>query len=60
MGVDSGTEIGWAIGKGESYEDPGYQDQVEAEALYHLLGREIVPAFTNGAALVCPASGSTE
>ncbi|HEY2456637.1 MAG TPA: alpha-glucan family phosphorylase [Candidatus Acidoferrum sp.] len=45
LGLDSGTEVGWAIGKGESYEDPGYQDQVEAEALYELLEREIVPAF---------------
>ena len=45
MGMDSSTEVGWAIGKDESYEDPGYQDQVEAEALYQLLEREIVPAF---------------
>ena len=45
MGLDSGTEVGWAIGKGESYQDPGYQDQVEAEALYQLLEKEIVPAF---------------
>jgi len=45
MGLDSGTEVGWAIGKGESYQDPVYQDQVEAEALYQLLEREIVPTF---------------
>ena len=45
IGLDSGAEVGWAIGKGESYQDPGYQDQVEAEALYQLLEREIVPAF---------------
>ena len=45
MGLDSGEEVGWAIGKGESYQDPAYQDQVEAEALYQLLEREIVPAF---------------
>jgi starch phosphorylase len=45
MGVDSGQEVGWAIGKGESYQDAAYQDQVEAEALYELLEREIVPAF---------------
>ena len=36
---------GWAIGKGENYEDPNYQDQVEAEALYDLLERDVVPAF---------------
>ena len=45
IGLDSGAEVGWAIGKGESYQDPGYQDQVEAEALYQLLESEIVPAF---------------
>jgi len=37
--------IGWAIGKGEQYSDPNYQDQVEAESLYDLLERDIVPAF---------------
>ncbi|HEY9075351.1 MAG TPA: alpha-glucan family phosphorylase [Anaerolineaceae bacterium] len=38
-------EVGWAIGRGEIYNDPEYQEQVEAEALYDLLEREIVPAF---------------
>ena len=37
--------IGWAIGKGEAYEDASYQDQVEAEALYDVLERDVVPAF---------------
>jgi len=37
--------IGWAIGRGESYADAGYQDQVESAALYDLLEHEIVPAF---------------
>lgn len=37
--------IGWAIGKGEHYDDPAQQDQVEAEALYDLLERDVVPAF---------------
>jgi starch phosphorylase len=41
----NGTDIGWAIGKGENYEDLAYQDQVEAQALYELLEREIVPTF---------------
>ncbi len=39
------TLIGWAIGLGESYADRDYQDQVEAEALYDLLERDVVPAF---------------
>ncbi|MCX6622235.1 MAG: alpha-glucan family phosphorylase [Acidobacteria bacterium] len=37
--------VGWAIGNGEDYKDRGYQDHVEAEALYDLLERDIVPAF---------------
>jgi starch phosphorylase len=38
-------EVGWAIGRGEVYENPEYQDQVEAEALYNLLERDVVPTF---------------
>jgi starch phosphorylase len=37
--------IGWAIGNGEPYADPSQQDQLEAEALYDLLERDVVPAF---------------
>jgi glycogen phosphorylase len=37
--------IGWAIGSGEVYADADYRDQVEAEALYHLLERDVVPTF---------------
>lgn len=37
--------IGWAIGRGETYDDHDYQDAVEAEALYELLEREVVPLF---------------
>ena len=37
--------IGWAIGRGETYDNPDYQDQVEAEALYDLLERHVVPTF---------------
>jgi len=38
-------EVGWAIGRGEMYDDREYQDQVEAEALYELLERDVVPLF---------------
>ena len=38
-------DCGWAIGGGEQYEDPEENDAVEAEALYTLLEREVVPAF---------------
>src|SRR6516162_3626020 len=42
---DRSAGIGWTIGKGETYDDPNYQDQVEAEALYDLLERDVVPTF---------------
>lgn len=38
-------QVGWAIGKGEIYEDPEYRDQFEADALYDLLERDVVPLF---------------
>jgi starch phosphorylase len=40
-------ETGWAIGRGEDYADDQaeYQDRVEANALYDLLEKEIVPLF---------------
>jgi starch phosphorylase len=38
-------EIGWAIGRGEEYENIHVQDEVEANALYELFEREIVPLF---------------
>ncbi|HEU0139279.1 MAG TPA: alpha-glucan family phosphorylase [Bryobacteraceae bacterium] len=37
--------IGWAIGTGERRPDAAEQDQAEAEALYNLLERDIVPMF---------------
>ncbi|WP_217915174.1 alpha-glucan family phosphorylase [Miltoncostaea marina] len=38
-------DCGWAIGSGETYDDPEENDAVEAEALYTLLEREVIPAF---------------
>lgn len=38
-------ENGFSIGRGELYDDPNEQDQVESEMLYQLLEREIVPRF---------------
>ncbi len=40
-------DYGWAIGKGESYEDEELQDDIESKALYDLLEREIIPLFYN-------------
>lgn len=42
---NNSRKMGWAIGKGETYTDANYQDQVEAEALYDLLERDVVPTF---------------
>jgi len=39
------VRTGWAIGHGENYDDPNYQDEVEANALYELLEKEVVPLF---------------
>ncbi len=36
---------GWAIGHGEVYTDPHYQDDVESAALYYLLVKDVVPLF---------------
>uniref|UniRef100_C6E8D0 Alpha-glucan phosphorylase n=1 Tax=Geobacter sp. (strain M21) TaxID=443144 RepID=C6E8D0_GEOSM len=38
---------GWAIGRGEVYDDLAYQNQVESRAIYDLLEKEIVPLFYN-------------
>lgn len=39
------VHTGWAIGQGESYDDPTYQDEVEANALYDLIEQEVTPLF---------------
>ncbi len=36
---------GWAIGNGEEYADPEYQDRVESATLYELLEHDVVPLF---------------
>jgi len=38
-------EIGWAIGREEDYENEGYQDEVESNAIYEMLEKEVVPLF---------------
>ncbi len=39
------ARAGWAIGRGEVYSDPNYQDDVESNALYDLLEKEIAMKF---------------
>jgi starch phosphorylase len=38
-------DLGWAIGRGESYNDGNVQDQLESQALYDLLEKQIIPLF---------------
>ncbi len=38
-------DVGWAIGSGESYQDPNYEDEVESHTLYNLLEKEVIPKF---------------
>lgn len=38
-------EVGWALGDGLEHDDDSAWDAVEAEALYELLEREVIPAF---------------
>ncbi|ESA36848.1 alpha-glucan phosphorylase [Leptolyngbya sp. Heron Island J] len=39
------VSTGWPIGSGEDYDDPDYQDEVEANDLYELLETAVVPLF---------------
>jgi len=39
------SEVGWAIGSGEVYDDPAYQDAVESNAIYDVLEKDLVPLF---------------
>jgi starch phosphorylase len=39
------VHTGWPIGHGETYDNPEYEDQVEANALYDLFEQEVVPLF---------------
>ncbi len=39
------SDCGWDIGRGEEYDDPAYQDELEANSLYETLESEIIPLF---------------
>ena len=38
-------EVGWALGDGQEHDDDPAWDAAEAEALYNLLEREVIPEF---------------
>jgi starch phosphorylase len=40
-----GPEVGWALGDGQEHGDDSSWDAVEAEALYVLLEKEVIPEF---------------
>jgi starch phosphorylase len=37
--------LGWAIGSGEEYENPDFQNRIESQTIYNLLEKTIVPLF---------------
>jgi starch phosphorylase len=37
--------LGWAIGKGEEYDNEELQDDIEANALYNILEQKVIPMF---------------
>ncbi len=41
------NDLGWAIGRGEQYANQDAADNLESQALYDLLEKEIVPLFYN-------------
>jgi len=44
-GCSADADVGWAIGQGESYQDPNYADEVESHTLYDLLEKVVIPTF---------------
>jgi glycogen phosphorylase len=53
-------EVGWALGDGQEHGDDPAWDAAEAEALYQLLEREIVPAFYSRDARGVPTAWTTK
>ena len=38
-------DTGWAVGRGEVYQDLNYQDDIDSRAIYEILEKEIIPLF---------------
>ena len=38
-------QAGWAIGRGEVYDDKSLQNEIESNAIYELLEKEVIPIF---------------
>jgi starch phosphorylase len=39
------SEVGWAIGRGEEFQDDAYQDDIEGDVLYRTIEHSVVPLF---------------
>jgi len=39
------NSVGWAIGRGEEYDDHSYQDFVESQIVYKVLESDVIPEF---------------
>ena len=39
------ADLGWALGEGEEYDDPEYQDFLESKSLYEVLENTVLPEF---------------
>ena len=50
-------EVGWALGDGREHGDDPAWDAAEAEALYDLLEREVIPSFMPATGRVSPRLG---
>ncbi|HEX3357057.1 MAG TPA: alpha-glucan family phosphorylase [Tepidisphaeraceae bacterium] len=42
---DLDHSVGWAIGRGEQYQDSNYQDTLECQSLFNILEKQILPLF---------------
>jgi len=52
------SDVGWALGDGREHGDDPYWDAAEAERLYEILEREVVPEFTSAMRTAFPKRGS--
>ncbi len=43
--ADEGSDVGWAIGRGENYSNLDHADEIESRALMDLLDKQIMPMF---------------
>lgn len=47
-------DTGWTLPSGQA---SGYRDESDADALYTILEKQVIPAFSNGMPKACPRDG---